>query len=58
MSVDTDSRNVWAVYQLPFSDVVVQFKTDLRLGLSETEAQKRLALYGRNELASDELVPV
>lgn len=52
-----DQRDGPAVYQQPFSDVVAQFKTDARLGLSETEAQQRLALYGRNELAADKPVP-
>ncbi|HWR17908.1 MAG TPA: cation-translocating P-type ATPase [Terriglobales bacterium] len=57
MSVDTDPRSARAAYQLPFSDVIAQFKTDVRLGLSETEAQQRLAVYGKNEVAAEKPVP-
>ena len=57
MPVETKQRDGLAVHQQAFSDVITQFKTDARLGLSEGEAQQRLALYGRNELASEKPTP-
>ncbi|MGE5110077.1 MAG: cation-translocating P-type ATPase [Acidobacteriaceae bacterium] len=57
MSVETNQPDGPGVYQQSLSDVVAQFKTDARLGLTEAEAQLRLALYGRNELAADKPVP-
>ncbi|PSH02737.1 MAG: haloacid dehalogenase [Acidobacteria bacterium] len=57
MSVGTKQGDSSAEYQWPFSDVVEHFKSDARLGLSDTEAQQRLVLYGRNELASVKPTP-
>lgn len=57
MSVETNQPDGPAAYQQLLSDVVARFKSDARLGLTEAEAQLRLALYGRNELAADKPVP-
>jgi chromosome condensin MukBEF MukE localization factor len=36
-------------YRHAVSDVVAAFGSDIRLGLSDDEAQARLDLYGRND---------
>ncbi|MEI8344445.1 MAG: HAD-IC family P-type ATPase, partial [Candidatus Omnitrophota bacterium] len=43
-------------YQHPLKDVFVILKTDLKTGLEEAEAQRRLAEFGSNELKASERV--
>lgn len=40
-------------YQRSIDDVVLALGTDIRIGLSEEEARKRLERYGKNELPSE-----
>jgi Ca2+-transporting ATPase len=47
------SPEVNATYQQSVDDVTAAFKTDRQLGLSESEAQARLEVYGRNELQTE-----
>jgi Ca2+-transporting ATPase len=44
-------------YRLNIGDVCARLGTDERRGLSDEEAQSRLAQYGPNELASEERIP-
>ena len=44
-------------YQQPVDKVLAGLGTDARLGLSVTEARKRLERYGKNELATEKPVP-
>ena len=44
-------------YQQPVEAVLASLGTDARRGLSEAEAQARLARHGLNELAAEEPVP-
>jgi Ca2+-transporting ATPase len=48
MAVETSDNGKW--YALPGEEVVSQLNTDPHEGLSVTEAQKRQAQYGKNEL--------
>ena len=44
-------------YQQSVDKVLAALGTDARLGLSVTEARKRLERYGKNELATEKPVP-
>jgi Ca2+-transporting ATPase len=44
-------------YRQTVDEVLLAFQTDSRKGLSEGEAQARLARYGRNELTAEKPVP-
>jgi P-type Ca2+ transporter type 2C len=44
-------------YQQAVEEVLAEFNTDARRGLSEVEAHTRLERYGRNELTADNPVP-
>jgi magnesium-transporting ATPase (P-type) len=50
-------QNKKAVYQQTIEEVLATLGTDGRVGLSETEAQARLARCGRNELIAEKPVP-
>ena len=45
-------------YRRPIDDLIAALGTDRHDGLSEDEARRRLERYGRNELATDQAVPV
>ncbi|HEX5885548.1 MAG TPA: cation-transporting P-type ATPase [Pyrinomonadaceae bacterium] len=44
-------------YQQPLERVVAELGTDLRNGLTQAEARRRLERYGRNELTAKKPVP-
>lgn len=44
-------------YQRTVEEVLAEFNTDARRGLSDAEARTRLERYGRNELTADKPVP-
>lgn len=50
-------QNKKAFYQQANEEVLAALITDAWRGLQETEAQARLAKYGRNELVAEKPVP-
>jgi len=44
-------------FQLAAADVLAALQSDANIGLSDAEAQRRLAAYGPNELASEPPIP-
>jgi Ca2+-transporting ATPase len=52
-----DPRGLTAPYRQSVDEVVAALGTDARRGLSEAEAQARLAQYGGNELTAEKPVP-
>ena len=57
MSAAQAPRGLTAPYRQSVDEVVAALGTDARRGLSEAEAQARLAQYGRNELTAEQPVP-
>ncbi len=56
-NTSTDASVKETSYQKTLEEVLTALNTDARQGLSEGEAQARLARDGRNELATEEPVP-
>lgn len=57
MSAARAQRDLPAPYRHSVDEVLAALGTDARRGLSEAEAQARLAQYGRNELTAEKPVP-
>src|ERR1051326_151926 len=57
MSSTPIPRNQATPYQRTVEEVLAEFNTDARRGLSDVEARTRLERYGRNELTADKPVP-
>ena len=57
MSATKLQRKPTEPYQQTIDEVLAALNTDLRLGLTEAEAQTRLEQYGRNELTAEKPVP-
>lgn len=57
MSAFNGQQNRKAFYQQSIEEVLAALKVDAQRGLQETEAQARLAKYGRNELVAEKPVP-
>ncbi len=57
MSAAKAQRDMTAPYRQSVDEVLAALGTDARRGLSEAEAQARLAQYGRNELTAEKPVP-
>lgn len=53
----TSEQNKKDSYQQSIQELASAYETDIRLGLSETEALARLERYGRNELPAGKVVP-
>jgi Ca2+-transporting ATPase len=57
MSAAQAPRGLTAPYRQSVAEIVAALGTDARRGLSEAEAQARLAQYGSNELTAEQPVP-
>jgi Ca2+-transporting ATPase len=57
MSADTTNEDVKTPHHSSIDEILAEFKTDLRQGLTKTEAAERLERDGPNELTAEEPVP-
>ena len=57
MSAATGLHVSIAPYQQSIDDVIAELETDQQSGVSNSEVQRRLGLYGRNELAAERPAP-
>ena len=56
-TVASETADPSRAYRQPIDDVVAALGTDVRRGLSDSEAQSRLEQHGRNELAAEKPLP-